>query len=193
MTPADIRSVLDEIEVVNSQVHGYGSRNFARNLASCYEHLAEREISDKDTKTVMDFAHAILERPIELIEGVAETVQELSNRHSLTLFTKGDPEEQQLKVDRSGLREYFEHTAIVKEKNEPAYRGLADERGFNHADTWMIGNSPKSDICPALAAGLNAIFVPHERTWALELSGLPTNHPRLQTISNIRELVRLFL
>jgi putative hydrolase of the HAD superfamily len=193
MTPSDIRTVLDEIELVNSQIHGYGSRNFARNLATCYEHLAEREISDKDIETVMDFAHAILEQPVELIEGVAETVQELSNHHSLTLFTKGDPEEQQLKLDRSGLRGCFEHSAVVKEKNESAYRQLADERAFNHADTWMIGNSPKSDICPALAAGLNAIFVPHERTWALELSSLPKDHPRLQTINHIRELGRLFL
>ncbi len=193
LTPSEVRAVLDEIEIVNSQIHGYGSRNFARNLATCYEHLAEREISDKDIETVMDFAHAILERPIELIEGVAETVQELSIHHSLTLFTKGDPEEQQLKINRSGLRECFEHTAVVKEKNEPAYRQLADERAFKHADTWMIGNSPKSDIRPALAAGLNAIFVPHERTWALELSSLPTDHPRLRKINNIRELSRLFL
>jgi putative hydrolase of the HAD superfamily len=193
MTPSEIRAVLDEIEIVNSQIHGYGSRNFARNLAACYKHLAEREISDSDTKMVMDFAHAILDRPVELIEGVTETVQELSNHHSLTLFTKGDPEEQRLKLERSGLHEYFEHTAIVKEKNEPAYRRLADERGFNRPDTWMIGNSPKSDICPALAAGLNAIFVPHERTWNLELSALPKDHPRLRTIDNIGELSRLFL
>jgi len=193
MTPADIRSVLDEIEIVNSQIHGYGSRNFARNLAACYEHLAEREISDSDIRTVMDFAHAILDRPVELIEGVAETVQELSEHHSLTLFTKGDADEQQLKLDRSGLRECFEHAAIVKEKNESAYRRLTDERSFNHATTWMIGNSPKSDICPALNAGLNAIFVPHERTWSLELSALPAGHPRLRTIGNIRELSRLFL
>ncbi len=192
MAPSDIRAVLDEIELVNSRIHGYGSRNFARNLAACYEHLVERDISDSDVTTVMDFAHAILERPIELIDGVAETVQELSTRHSLTLFTKGDPEEQQLKINRSGLRGCFEHAAVVKEKNEPAYRQLADERGFNPADTWMIGNSPKSDICPALGAGLHAIFVPHERTWSLELSALPKDHPRLRIIRNIRELVRLF-
>jgi putative hydrolase of the HAD superfamily len=192
MTAADVRAVLDEMERVNSQIHGYGSRNFARNLATCYEHLAEREISDSDIKTVMDFAHAILERPIELIEGVAETIEELARRHSLTLFTKGDPEEQQLKVDRSGLSQYFEHTAIVKEKNELAYRQLADERGFNHAEAWMIGNSPKSDIRPALDAGLNAIFVPHERTWSLEMSELPKDHPRLRTIASLRDLGRLF-
>ena len=192
LSPADIRSVLDEIEIVNAQVHGYGSRNFARNLATCYRHLAERHISSQDLATVMDFAHAILERPLELLEGVEETVRDLASRHTLTLFTKGDPDEQQLKIDRSGLADLFAHTAIVKEKNELAYRQLARERGFVPEETWMIGNSPKSDIVPALTAGLNAIFVPHERTWSLEKMELPSEHPRLRTIGSIRELTRFF-
>jgi putative hydrolase of the HAD superfamily len=191
MAPADVRAVLDEIEHVNSRIHGYGSRNFARNLAECYQHLSEREISDQDLKTVMDFAHAILERPMELIDGVAETVKELAGRHVLTLFTKGDPEEQRLKIDRSGLRDYFDHAAIVREKDESAYRKLSSERNFIAEDTWMIGNSPKSDIAPALKVGLNAVFVPHSRTWALELSALP-EHPRLHTVKQIRELTEIF-
>ena len=104
------------------------------------------------------------------------------------LFTKGDPEEQRLKIDRSGLGRYFQHTAIVKEKNEPAYRQLAAERGFQPERTWMIGNSPKSDINPALAAGLNAVFVPHARTWSLEHEEVPESHPRLLRVERIRDL-----
>jgi putative hydrolase of the HAD superfamily len=192
MTPAEIREVLNEIELANIKLHGYGSRNFARNLAECYRRLAERHISDCDLKTVMDFAHAILERPMELIDGVAETIAELSERHSLTLFTKGDAEEQRLKIDRSGLVHYFEHCAIVKEKNEIAYNILASERGFKHEATWMIGNSPKSDILPAIGAGLNAVLVPHTRTWVLEKTALPDDHPRLRTVEHIRDLTRLF-
>ena len=96
MTPRDIRSVLDEIEIANAKIHGYGSRNFGRNLAACFEHLAEREISGDDLETVMGFAHRILEKPIQLIDGVAETLADLSARHELTIFTKGDPEEQRL-------------------------------------------------------------------------------------------------
>ncbi len=192
LSPQDVRAVLDEIEIVNSKTHGYGSRNFARNLTICYKHVAEREISERDLAAVMDFAHAITERPVELLDGVAETIHELAGRHTLTLFTKGDPEEQQMKIDRSGLGRYFEHAAIVKEKNEPAYRELAVARGFVPAETWMIGNSPKSDICPALVAGLNAVFVPHARTWSLELASLPENHPRLRKVESIRELIRIF-
>jgi len=88
-------------------------------------------------------------------------------RHDLTLFTKGHPEEQKLKIGRSGLGALFGHTAIVKEKDATAYRRLVEERGLDAERTWMIGNSPKSDQ-PALAAGLNAVFVPHAHTWILE-------------------------
>jgi putative hydrolase of the HAD superfamily len=192
MSPEQVRAVLDEIEIANVKIHGYGSRNFARNLASCFERLSERQISQTDLRAVEEFAHAILERPIELLSGVEETIAELSTRHELTLFTKGDPEEQRLKVDRSGIARYFDHTAIVREKNESAYRALAGERKFLLEKTWMIGNSPKSDINPALAAGLNAVFVPHPRTWSMEHEEVPEAHPRLIRVSEISELVKIF-
>jgi putative hydrolase of the HAD superfamily len=192
MTPQQIRALLDEIEQTNVKINGYGCRNFARNLAACLEHLAEHDISEHDLKAVMDLAHAILDRPIELLDGVEDTIAELSARHELTIFTKGDPEEQQLKIDRSGLTPYFQHAAIVKEKNEPAYRQLAQERGFHLHRTWMIGNSPKSDINPALAVGLSAVYVPHPRTWGLEREAVPDNHPRLLEVKRITELTSYF-
>ncbi|MGI9072429.1 MAG: HAD family hydrolase [Bryobacteraceae bacterium] len=192
MAPGQIRAVLDEIEIVNAKVNGYGCRNFGCNLTACFEHLAEREILECDVKAVMEFAHAILERPLELLPGVEDTIAELSQRHELTLFTKGDPEEQQLKIDRSGLTRYLHHAAIVKEKNAPAYRQLAQEREFRLDKTWMIGNSPKSDINPALAAGLSAVYVPHPRTWTLEHEPVPDSHPRLLRLERIEELRNYF-
>lgn len=192
MTPAQIRAVLDEIEIANAKVNGYGSRSFARNLTACLQHLAEREISERDLDVVMDFAHAILDRPLELLPGVEDTIAELSSRHELTLFTKGDPEEQQLKIDRSGLGRYLHHAAIVKEKHAEAYRQLAQERVFRLEKTWMIGNSPKSDINPALAAGLSAVYVPHPRTWTLEHEPVSDSHPRLLRLERIEELKSYF-
>ena len=168
LTARQVRDVLDEIEATNNKIHGYGSLNFGRNLGQCYQRLAEREIRADDLKAVMGFAERILDCPMEVIEGVPETLAYLSERHDLTLFTKGHPEEQKLKIDRSGLGGYFAHTAIVREKDAAAYRRLAEERGMAPERTWMIGNSPKSDINPALAAGLNAVFVPHAHTWVLE-------------------------
>jgi putative hydrolase of the HAD superfamily len=192
MSPQEVRAVLDEIETANAKIHGYGSRNFARNLAECYQHLAEREIGEADLRVIQDFAHAILEHPIELIEGVEETLAELAARHELTMFTKGDMEEQRIKIDRSGLGCYFRHTAIVREKHEPAYRQLAQEHAFRPEKTWMIGNSPKSDINPALAAGFSAVYVPHPRTWRLEHEDVPESHPRLLRIERITELIQHF-
>jgi putative hydrolase of the HAD superfamily len=192
MSPRQIREVLDEIELANIKIHGYGSVNFARNLSECYRRLAERDISERDLEAVKEYAYAILERPIELLPGVGETLGQLSSRHDLTLFTKGDPEEQRLKLDRSGLRDHFDHVAIVKEKNVVAYRQLAAERSNEPDRTWMIGNSPKSDINPALAAGLRAVFVPHPRTWSLEHEEVPDEHPRLLRVANIAELTRYF-
>src|SRR4029079_18893698 len=109
-----------------------------------------------------------LECPMEVIPGVAETLEYLADRHDLTLFTKGNPDEPRLKIDRSGFVGSVAHTAIVKEKDAAAYLRLVAEREMDPVRTWMIGNSPKSDINPALEAGLNAVFVPHAHTWVLE-------------------------
>jgi putative hydrolase of the HAD superfamily len=159
-------------------------------MSECYRHLSEREIREDDLQTVMGFARRILECPMEVIAGVEETLAYLAPRHDLTLFTKGHPEEQKLKIDRSGLGQYFAHTAIVKEKDAAAYRALVADRGMDPARTWMIGNSPKSDVNPALAAGLNAVFVPHEFTWALEKTDIVEGNGRLlkaEGIGNLRD------
>ena len=92
MTAGEVRAVLDEIEEVNRKVHGYGARNFGRNLRQCYEHLCERAVAPQDLERVMAFAERILEQPLELIDGVEETLPELARRHELLLFTKGHPE-----------------------------------------------------------------------------------------------------
>ena len=180
--------VLDEIEAVNAKVHGYGSLNFGRNLRQCYEHLAERAVREDDLRTVMGFAERILECPMEVIEGVPETLEYLSLRHDLTLFTKGHPEEQKLKIDRSGLGVFFHHTAIVREKDPAAYRKLVEERGLNPDRAWMIGNSPKSDVNPALEAGINAVFVPHAHTWVLEKEEIRPGNGRLLIVERFSDL-----
>jgi putative hydrolase of the HAD superfamily len=190
LSPAEIRAVLDEIEIVNSRLHGYGSANFGRNLLACYQRLAQREVREQDLPAILAFAARILEQPMRLIEGVEPTLEYLAARHDLTLFTKGDPEEQKLKLDRSGLAVYFGHTAIVREKNAASYAALVAERKLHPRRTWMIGNSPKSDINPALAAGLNAVYVPHQHTWSLEREELRSGEGQLLIVdcfSGLRE------
>lgn len=188
LSPREVRDVLDEIEAANARIHGYGSLNFGRNLRQCYQRLAERDVAPQDLETVMGFAERILECPMEVIEGVAETLAYLAERHELTLFTKGHAEEQKLKVDRSGLGTHFAHVAVVKEKDAGAYRRLVEERGMEPERAWMIGNSPKSDINPALEAGLNAVYVPHPHTWVLERQEIRPGKGRLLRIDRFEVL-----
>jgi putative hydrolase of the HAD superfamily len=192
LNPKQVREVLNEIELVNAKIHGYGSKSFGVNLQQAYRHLAQREIRGEDLDHVMSLAERILVQPLEVMEGVEETLAELAGRHDLTLFTKGHPEEQRLKVDRSGLGHFFAHLEIVKEKDAPAYRKLVAHRGFDPSDTWMIGNSPKSDINPALEAGLNAVLVPHPHTWVLEHQDLKEGGDRLRIVDSFSDLRRCF-
>ena len=188
MSATEIRAVLDEIEDANAKVHGYGSLNFGRNLSQTYEKLAERVVHDDDLQIVMRFAERILEQPLEVIDGVPQTLAYLGGRHELTMFTKGSLEEQRMKIDRSGLADFFAHVAIVREKNAPAYRQLVEERAMDPRTTWMVGNSPKSDVNPALEAGLNAVFVPHAHTWVLEKEEIRPGEGRLLTITRFADL-----
>jgi|SRR6185437_3175564 len=192
LSPREVRDVLDSIEEANARIHGYGSLNFARNLRECYERLTERDLHADDIATAMSFAERILDCPMETIPGVPETLEYLSLRHDLTLFTKGDPEEQKLKIDRSGLGQFFGHTAIVKEKDAAAYRALVEERGMDAERAWMIGNSPKSDINPALEAGLNAVFVPHAHTWVLEKQEIRPVEGKLVVVKKFEDLREMF-
>lgn len=192
LQPSNVREVLDEIERANSKIHGYGARNFARNLRQCFERLAEHEWDESHLERVAEFGHAILECPMELIDGVAETIPVLAGKHHLLLFTKGNTEEQTAKIERSGLKPYFRHCAITREKNKAAYIELAESQGLDLEETWMIGNSPKSDINPALAAGMRAVYVPHLRTWGLEKEEILDSDGRLIVVQKFADLQEVF-
>ncbi len=167
-TPVQVRAVLNEVERDCIMKHGYGLHSFAHALRDTFERLSVEPVTPQLHQTIDGFAHEIAEHPMEIIAGVPETLEYLSRRHHLILFTKGHLTEQAGKIERSGLRDYFRAVEIVAEKDESTYRALVDKYALVRNETWMVGNSPKSDINPALAAGLNAVFVPHAETWVLE-------------------------
>jgi len=192
LSPPEVRQVLDEIELASIRIHGYGSKNFARNLKACFERLADRHYCDVDLERVVHMGESIIERPIELIAGVEETLEYLSERHHLTLFTKGHSEEQLFKFSRSALGDYFHGVRVVHEKDAAAYEAMVAEARMERESTWMIGNSPKSDILPAMEAGLRTVLIPHETTWALELTDLPEPSEQFRIVEGFAELQRLF-
>lgn len=163
-----IRAVLDEVERANVVVHGYGSASFLRSLADCFERLNRRPTSDAEARAITELAAALVDHRVELVPGVAETLDELGTRHDLLLLTKGHPDEQQRKIDASDLASHFRSIHIVAEKRVTTYRELVASQGLDPGSTWMIGNSPRSDILPAREAGLGAVFIPNASTWVLE-------------------------
>ena len=118
-----------------------------------------------------------------------ETLDALGERHDLLLLTKGDEDEQQNKIDLSGFGQHFRRIFIVPEKTTVVYANLVDAEGLDPARTWMIGNSVKSDIGPALAAGLGAVFIPNVNTWALEHDELDEDAERLLQIERFADLL----
>lgn len=188
MSRDQVRAALDEIERINVSVHGYGSASFTKNLRQTYERLAERDLQPNDIQHVLQLGQRIASQPVQLLPDVAETVRYLAGRHDLMLLTKGHPEEQRLKIERSELEPFFRTTAVVHEKAEATYRAIIEERQLDPGRTWMIGNSPRSDINPALAAGLNAVFIPHEHTWRLEKEEIVHVDGRLLTLRAFGEL-----
>src|SRR6202049_2910298 len=151
LTPEEVRAVLDEVE----RLMGYGSANFTRSLVETYRRLTEKDLQDEDIRQIRQFGEQIRSHPLQLLDGVKETLNHLSPRHDLVLLTKGDLEEQKLKVERSGIEEYFRQVEIVQEKDVATYHRVVEELQVDPQRTWMVGNSPRSDIHSAVAAGLN--------------------------------------
>jgi putative hydrolase of the HAD superfamily len=167
-SPEQVREVLNDVERECIVKHGYGLHSFSHALVDTFERLSVQPVTPELHAQIKSFAHTVSDHPIELLAEVPQTLQYLSARHRLILVTKGALEEQSGKIERSGLKEYFVATEIVAEKDPAAYHALVEKHALERESTWMIGNSPRSDINPALAAGLHAVFVPHGDTWILE-------------------------
>ena len=167
-SPAEVRQALNAVERETILAHGYGLSSFTRSLVDCFERLSPHPVTEQKRERVLGFARTIAEQEIELLPGVEATLAELATRHRLILMTKGDEAEQADKLARSGLACHFTAVEIVAEKNPAAYHDVMTRRELKPHSTWMIGNSPRSDINPALAAGLHAVFLFHKDTWILE-------------------------
>jgi putative hydrolase of the HAD superfamily len=173
---------------------GYAPDEFARSLLIAYQRLCQshdRPIEDEVSAAVWEIGQAVIEYPIVLLDGVAETLARLSGPCRLLLLTKGDQENQESKVARSGLGHLFDGVHIVPEKDAEVIRGLLAHYGLGPEQTWMVGNSPRSDINPALEAGIGAIYVPHPNTWKLEHEEI-AEPERVLVLRHFGELSTLF-
>jgi putative hydrolase of the HAD superfamily len=193
-TREEVREKLNEVEREHTLAHGYGLSSFRKSLVTCFERLTIEPITDEKHERILSFAQSIADAEIELLPGVAATLPELASRHRLILMTKGNQAEQAGKLARSGLAEHFTAVEIPREKNPAAYREVCARHELAQHTTWMIGNSPKSDINPALAAGLHAIYIQHSSTWVLEHESIDEapNGQRLLELDGFARLAELF-
>ncbi len=193
-TDEEVREHLNLCERATIAAYGYGLKSFHRSLVDCFEQLSQDPVTPEKHARIVSFADSIAEQEIEVLPRVRETLLELQQRHRLILVTKGNADEQKDKLERSGLAPLFAAVEVLPEKNESAYRFLTSQHGCAAQSTWMIGNSPKSDVNPALAAGLNAVFIPHDFTWVLEheVIDAPPAGQRLLELSTFADLTAHF-
>ena len=183
-----IRHILNETEKRNIRQHGYGVRSFRRSLEETYMKLAGNAARREIVQEIERLAVELEATPPHIMDGVPETLAYLAKHHRLVLLTKGEAAEQAAKVERSGLQSYFDAIEIVIEKDAAVYERMIEQFKIVKTHGWMVGNSPRSDINPALKIGLNAVFLPHPNTWHLEHAELESGTGRLLILTSFREL-----
>jgi putative hydrolase of the HAD superfamily len=188
-----VKAAVREAELELIQSHGYGRKPYVIALERAVAQLAPELHHQPLRREVERIGAQLIERHCDLLPGVEETVPELAARHQLILFTKGQRDEQLRKLERSGLAPYFSRVETPREKDPDSYRRLVAEAGLDRERTFMIGNSPRSDINPALRAGLRAaIYIPHQHTWELEHEELDSADPRIVELPSFRALLHVF-
>ncbi|MBS1860618.1 MAG: HAD family hydrolase [Actinobacteria bacterium] len=167
-----VQEVLDQVAKLTYDTHGTTTRNYLRGAEITYRLLAEEVTPDGIARVEALSAHLSWAEP-ELIDGVFQTLRQLRDRHDLLLLTRGDDEEQQAKIDASGLISHFRATIVVPDKDARVYTDVVYRYGLDPELTWMIGNSTRYDIAPALEAGLRAVHIPEENPWGPEQGRFP--------------------
>lgn len=164
-TADDLHDALTATEIRNIPKYGYGIRGFTLSTIETALQISQCTINPKDIEKILSIGREMLDHPVELLPGVAESLPKLAIKYRIVLVTKGDLLHQQQKIDRSGLASFFDETHIVSEKDVETYKAIF---GARITETVMVGNSLKSDIQPALQAGAAAVHIPARYEWDLE-------------------------
>jgi putative hydrolase of the HAD superfamily len=182
--------ILFDIEMKNLEVYGYGIKPFALSLIEAAITISDHKIPISVVTTLIDRAKKMLHHPIELLDGIEQTLKVLSKKYRLVMATKGDLLDQERKLIKSGLEEYFHHIEIVSDKTPNNYRKLIRQLDILPDEFLMIGNSMKSDILPVLDVGAYAFHIPYHTTWAHEVVHEETIHDRFIELKKASELLK---
>jgi len=184
---------LFKIEIDNLPIYGYGIKGFVLSMVEAAIKLSNGKVSIETMQAIINIGKNMLNKPVELLDGIEDVLQTLSKTHRLIMATKGDLLDQERKLEKSGLNKYFHHIEVMSDKKASNYRTLLNHLDISPEKFLMIGNSLKSDILPLIEIGANAVHVPFHTTWQHEVvCETQVNNDNYQTLENISEVLRLF-
>ncbi len=184
---------LFRIEIQNLPLYGYGIKGYILSMIEAAMQISNKTISIDVIEKIIAFGKELLEKPIELLDGVEATLAALHGKYKLIVATKGDLKDQQSKLHRSGLGYYFHHIEVMADKQEVNYQKLLTRLEIAPEEFFMIGNSLKSDVLPVLAIGGHAVHIPFHTTWEHEKIDHKVEHPNFKTLDSIVDVLPLLL
>lgn len=184
---------LFKTEIANLDLYGYGIKGYILSMIEAAMTISNNTISLEIIEKIIIYGKELLQKPIELLDGVEETLKALHGKYKLIVATKGDLKDQQSKLHRSGLGHYFHHIEVMADKQELNYSKLLNRLEVQPNEFFMIGNSLKSDVLPVLAIGGFAVHIPFHTTWEHEKIAHKVEHPNFKTLENITDVLGLLL
>ena len=186
---------LFKVEIENLDLYGYGIKGYILSMIEAAMKISNNTISIEIIEKIINLGKELLQKPIELLDGVEETLEALSEsgKYKLIVATKGDLKDQQSKLHRSGLGHYFHHIEVMADKQEINYQKLLARLEINADEFFMIGNSLKSDVLPVLGIGGYAVHIPFHTTWEHEKISHKVAHPNFKTLEKITDILDILL
>jgi putative hydrolase of the HAD superfamily len=182
-----------QTEIKNIDLYGYGIKAFMLSMIETAIRITDKNIRAEIIEKIIGFGTDLLQKPVILLPDVEDVLASLKGKYRLVMATKGDLLDQERKLKKSGLAEYFHHIEIMSEKKEPDFQKLIRHLDILPQELLMIGNSVKSDILPVLAIGGNGIHIPYHVTWEHEKAEVKLDHPNFRQVEKIMDILPLVL
>lgn len=182
-----------QTEIQNIALYGYGVKGFILSMIETALRVSEKTTSLDVVEKIIQYGKDLLEKPIELLEGVEETLHLLKRKYRLVVATKGDLLDQERKLKKSGLEHFFHHIEIMSDKQEADYQKLIRHLDIKPEEFVMVGNSVKSDILPVLNIGGHGFHVPYHTTWAHEKVDVKIENENFKHVHHIKEIIPFLL
>ena len=188
-TENKINQELFKKEIENLELYGYGVKGFVLSMIESAIEISNNTISASEIKRILDFGKEMINKPIELLDGVEEVLRVLSENYKIILATKGDLLDQERKLEKSGLLKYFSHIEVLSDKKEKNYKRLIQFLDIHPSEFLMIGNSLKSDVLPLVSIKATAIHIPYHTTWEHEKVSVNGEDANYKTVNSLKEIL----